>query len=72
MNIQITEEKTLDSLHRQSQKIVFWKQREGKKMNQNPNQNQNQQPSDGVKHDDDAALTDFLASLMDYTPTVKS
>lgn len=40
-------------------------------MNQNPTQNQNQQPSDGGKHDDDVALTDFLASLMDYTPTVK-
>ncbi|CAN6722045.1 unnamed protein product [Malus baccata var. baccata] len=39
-------------------------------MNQNPTQNQNQQPSDGGKHDDDAALTDFLASLMDYTPTI--
>ncbi|KAM0968007.1 hypothetical protein ACFX13_016740 [Malus domestica] len=39
-------------------------------MNQNPNQNQNQQPSDGGKHEDDAALTDFLASLMDYTPTM--
>lgn len=23
------------------------------------------------RHDDDAALTEFLASLMDYTPTVK-
>ena len=33
------------------------------------NQNQQQQSSDG-RHDDDAALSDFLASLMDYTPTV--
>ena len=33
------------------------------------NQNQQQQASDG-RHDDDAALSDFLASLMDYTPTV--
>ena len=31
--------------------------------------NHKQQSSDG-KHDDDAALSDFLASLMDYTPTV--
>ncbi|KAJ4707723.1 Transcription initiation factor TFIID subunit 10 [Melia azedarach] len=29
----------------------------------------NQQSSDG-RHDDDAALTEFLASLMDYTPTI--
>ncbi|KAH7574001.1 hypothetical protein JRO89_XS03G0237200 [Xanthoceras sorbifolium] len=29
----------------------------------------NQQSSDG-RHDDDATLTDFLASLMDYTPTI--
>ncbi|XP_073047024.1 transcription initiation factor TFIID subunit 10-like isoform X2 [Primulina eburnea] len=28
-----------------------------------------QQPNDG-RHDDDAALTDFLASLMDYTATI--
>ncbi|KAL3844311.1 hypothetical protein ACJIZ3_001714 [Penstemon smallii] len=28
-----------------------------------------QQPNDG-RHDDDAALTEFLASLMDYTPTI--
>ncbi|XWS26127.1 hypothetical protein CRYUN_Cryun26dG0004200 [Craigia yunnanensis] len=27
------------------------------------------QSSDG-KHDDDSALSDFLASLMDYTPTI--
>ena len=33
------------------------------------NQNQQQQANDG-RHDDDAALYDFLASLMDYTPTV--
>ena len=33
------------------------------------NQNQQQQSSDG-RHDDDAAHSDFLASLMDYTPTV--
>ncbi|XP_010262057.1 PREDICTED: transcription initiation factor TFIID subunit 10 isoform X2 [Nelumbo nucifera] len=31
--------------------------------------NQNQPPSDG-RHDDDSALADFLASLMDYTPTI--
>ncbi|GMY29122.1 transcription initiation factor TFIID subunit 10 isoform X1 [Fagus crenata] len=31
--------------------------------------NHKQQSSDG-KHDDDAALSDFLASLMDYTPTI--
>ncbi|KAK3177681.1 hypothetical protein Dsin_015210 [Dipteronia sinensis] len=29
----------------------------------------NQQSSDG-RHDDDTALTEFLASLMDYTPTI--
>uniref|UniRef100_A0A2N9IUB1 Transcription initiation factor TFIID subunit 10 n=1 Tax=Fagus sylvatica TaxID=28930 RepID=A0A2N9IUB1_FAGSY len=38
-------------------------------MNQNQNQNQKQQASDR-RHDDDAALSDFLASLMDYTPTI--
>ncbi|XP_021805231.1 transcription initiation factor TFIID subunit 10 isoform X2 [Prunus avium] len=38
--------------------------------NQNQNQNQNQQSSEGSRHDDDAALTEFLASLMDYTPTI--
>ncbi|KZV31690.1 transcription initiation factor TFIID subunit 10-like [Dorcoceras hygrometricum] len=32
-------------------------------------QSSQQQPNDGL-HDDDAALTDFLASLMDYTPTI--
>ena len=37
---------------------------EGERMNHNK-----QQSSDGG-HDDDAALSDFLASLMDYTPTV--
>ncbi|GMJ01285.1 TBP-ASSOCIATED FACTOR 10, SALT TOLERANCE DURING GERMINATION 1, TBP-associated factor II 15 [Hibiscus trionum] len=31
--------------------------------------NHNPQSSDG-KHDDDSALSDFLASLMDYTPTI--
>ncbi|KAB1219891.1 Transcription initiation factor TFIID subunit 10 [Morella rubra] len=31
--------------------------------------NHNQQSGDGM-HDDDAALSDFLASLMDYTPTI--
>ncbi|KAF5468705.1 hypothetical protein F2P56_012841, partial [Juglans regia] len=31
--------------------------------------NHNQQPGDGT-HEDDAALSDFLASLMDYTPTI--
>ncbi|BFG18002.1 hypothetical protein CerSpe_042760 [Prunus speciosa] len=39
-------------------------------MNHNQNQNQNQQSSEGSRHDDDAALTEFLASLMDYTPTI--
>ncbi|KAJ7966324.1 Transcription initiation factor TFIID subunit 10 [Quillaja saponaria] len=38
-------------------------------MNQNQNQNQNQQSSEG-RNDDDAALSEFLASLMDYTPTI--
>ncbi|XP_059286672.1 transcription initiation factor TFIID subunit 10 isoform X2 [Lycium barbarum] len=33
------------------------------------NQSQGQQTSEG-RHEDDAALTDFLASLMDYTPTI--
>ncbi|KAI6686404.1 hypothetical protein NL676_032317 [Syzygium grande] len=37
-------------------------------MNSHHGQGQ-QQPSES-KHDDDAALTDFLASLMEYTPTV--
>ncbi|KAL0393895.1 UNVERIFIED_CONTAM: Transcription initiation factor TFIID subunit [Sesamum latifolium] len=32
-------------------------------------QSSQQQSKDG-RHDDDAALTEFLASLMDYTPTV--
>ncbi|XP_047967480.1 transcription initiation factor TFIID subunit 10-like isoform X2 [Salvia hispanica] len=32
-------------------------------------QTSHQQPKDG-RHDDDAALTEFLASLMDYTPTI--
>ncbi|KAJ7958455.1 Transcription initiation factor TFIID subunit 10 [Quillaja saponaria] len=31
--------------------------------------NQNQQSSEGT-HDDEAALSEFLASLMDYTPTI--
>jgi len=31
--------------------------------------NQNPQSSEG-RPDDDTALSDFLASLMDYTPTV--
>ncbi|MBA0821089.1 hypothetical protein Goarm_017967, partial [Gossypium armourianum] len=31
--------------------------------------NHNPQSSDG-KHDDDSALSDFLASLMDYAPTI--
>lgn len=35
----------------------------------NNHHSQSQQSSEG-KHDDDAALTDFLASLMEYTPTV--
>ncbi|KAK4374231.1 hypothetical protein RND71_004908 [Anisodus tanguticus] len=33
------------------------------------NQSQGQQTSEG-RHEDDDALTDFLASLMDYTPTI--
>ncbi|CAL5438680.1 unnamed protein product [Camellia sinensis] len=33
------------------------------------NHNHNQQSSDG-RHDDDTVLSDFLASLMDYTPTI--
>ncbi|XP_057799192.1 transcription initiation factor TFIID subunit 10 [Salvia miltiorrhiza] len=32
-------------------------------------QTSHQQPKDG-RHDDDTALTEFLASLMDYTPTI--
>lgn len=32
--------------------------------------NHNQQ-SNEAKHDDETALTDFLASLTDYTPTVR-
>ncbi|XP_073288093.1 transcription initiation factor TFIID subunit 10-like isoform X2 [Primulina huaijiensis] len=32
-------------------------------------QRSQQQPNDG-RHDDDAALTDFLTSLMDYTATI--
>ncbi|XP_056166153.1 transcription initiation factor TFIID subunit 10 isoform X1 [Syzygium oleosum] len=35
----------------------------------NNHHSQGQQSSES-KHDDDAALTDFLASLMEYTPTV--
>ncbi|GAB4833079.1 Transcription initiation factor TFIID subunit 10 [Ancistrocladus abbreviatus] len=31
--------------------------------------NQSQQSNDG-RHDDDSALSEFLASLMDYTPTI--
>ncbi|XP_009765050.1 transcription initiation factor TFIID subunit 10 isoform X2 [Nicotiana sylvestris] len=33
------------------------------------NQSQSQQTSEG-RHEDDTALADFLASLMDYTPTI--
>ncbi|MCD7448251.1 Transcription initiation factor TFIID subunit 12 [Datura stramonium] len=33
------------------------------------NQSQGQQTGEG-RHEDDAALADFLASLMDYTPTI--
>ncbi|THF96281.1 hypothetical protein TEA_018179 [Camellia sinensis var. sinensis] len=33
------------------------------------NHNHSQQSSDG-RHDDDTVLSDFLASLMDYTPTI--
>ncbi|WCJ30460.1 Transcription initiation factor TFIID subunit 10 [Euphorbia peplus] len=35
----------------------------------NSNSSQSQQSGDG-RHDDDAALTEFLSSLMDYTPTI--
>ncbi|KAL3751581.1 hypothetical protein ACJRO7_012418 [Eucalyptus globulus] len=35
----------------------------------NSHHSQSQQSSES-RHDDDAALTDFLASLMEYTPTV--
>ncbi|KAI5683319.1 hypothetical protein M9H77_04547 [Catharanthus roseus] len=31
---------------------------------------QHQHPNSEGRHNDDAALTDFLASLMDYTPTI--
>ncbi|PKI37117.1 transcription initiation factor TFIID subunit 10 [Punica granatum] len=33
-------------------------------------QQQQQQSSGEGKHDDDAAITEFLASLMEYTPTI--
>ncbi|KAL5559595.1 hypothetical protein UlMin_035806 [Ulmus minor] len=33
------------------------------------NHNHNQQSSEG-RHEDDAVLSEFLASLMDYTPTI--
>ncbi|CAN1180996.1 Transcription initiation factor TFIID subunit 10 [Linum perenne] len=33
-------------------------------------QQQQQQLGEGRRHDDDAALTEFLSSLMDYTPTI--
>lgn len=34
------------------------------------NHNNNFQQSSDGRHDDDAALTEFLSSLMGYTPTV--
>ncbi|GAV77834.1 TFIID_30kDa domain-containing protein [Cephalotus follicularis] len=34
------------------------------------NMNDGQQESSEVRQDDDAALSEFLASLMDYTPTI--
>ncbi|KAJ4831374.1 Transcription initiation factor TFIID subunit 10 [Turnera subulata] len=36
------------------------------------NSSSNSQQSGEARHDDDAALTEFLASLMDYTPTVQN
>ncbi|CAI9094769.1 OLC1v1030561C2 [Oldenlandia corymbosa var. corymbosa] len=40
-------------------------------MNSNPGQSYQQQPSsNSERHDDDAALSEFLASLMDYNPTI--
>lgn len=36
------------------------------------NHNQNQQSSEGRHDDDEASLSEFLASLMDYTPTVST
>ncbi|KAL3500218.1 hypothetical protein ACH5RR_039311 [Cinchona calisaya] len=38
-------------------------------MSTNQGQGQ-QQPNNEGRHDDDAALSEFLASLMDYTPTI--
>ncbi|KAJ9184131.1 hypothetical protein P3X46_007902 [Hevea brasiliensis] len=34
------------------------------------NHTNNTQQSNDARHDDDAALTEFLSSLMDYTPTI--
>ncbi|CAI9103748.1 OLC1v1002288C1 [Oldenlandia corymbosa var. corymbosa] len=40
-------------------------------MNSNPGQSYQQQASsNSERHDDDAALSEFLASLMDYNPTI--
>nr|GEU38928.1 transcription initiation factor TFIID subunit 10-like [Tanacetum cinerariifolium] len=36
----------------------------------NQNHHHQQQQSNEVRHDDDNALTEFLASLTDYTPTI--
>ncbi|XP_027083107.1 transcription initiation factor TFIID subunit 10 isoform X3 [Coffea arabica] len=37
---------------------------------QQQGQGQQQHPNIEGRHDDDAALSEFLASLMDYTPTI--
>ncbi|XP_009616050.1 transcription initiation factor TFIID subunit 10 isoform X1 [Nicotiana tomentosiformis] len=39
-------------------------------MNQSQSQNQGGQQTSEGRHEDDTALADFLASLMDYTPTI--
>lgn len=41
-------------------------------IDQKMNQNQPQSSSSEGRADDDSALSDFLASLVDYTPTVSS
>ncbi|KAG5541147.1 hypothetical protein RHGRI_021126 [Rhododendron griersonianum] len=55
---------------RKSLRGVQFVAREGEREREEEREmNQNQQSSEG-RHDDDAALSDFLASLMDYTPTI--